>query len=102
LFPLSRAASGVEAELPIKTAFDRIAAYHLGEKPSDSAVQVVYFHAADRNPLPDFRDRLERIVKDITDFYREEMERRFAIKTNGIPFAQENGKLLIHVVRGRL
>ena len=78
----------------------RIAAFHAGEKPSGAFVRVVYFHAADREPLPDFAARLDRVMTDISAFYREGMEQRFGVKTGGLPLERKDGKLVIHMVRG--
>ncbi len=83
------------------SAQKRIAAFHAGEKPNDAFVRVVYFHAADREPLPDHAARLDRVMTDIGGFYREEMERRFSVETAGLPLEREDGKLVIHPVRGR-
>ncbi len=98
---ITQSLHSAEPNPPIQPAFDRIAAFHAGETPNDAAIQVVYFHAADREPLLDFQARLGRILRDISDFYREGMARRFSVKTNGLPFSQENGQLKIHVVRGK-
>ena len=78
----------------------RIAAFHAGEKPNGAVLRLVYFHAADREPLPDFAARLERILTDIGAFYRDGMEQRFAVKTDGLPLERNDGKLVIHMVRG--
>jgi hypothetical protein len=79
----------------------RIAAFHAGEKPNGSVLRVVYFHAADREPLPDHAARLDRILADISAFYREGMEQRFGAKTAGLPLERNDGKLVIHMVRGQ-
>ncbi len=79
----------------------RIAAFHAGEKPSGAFVRVVYFHASDREPLPDYAARLERTLTDINAFYREGMEQRFGVKTGGLPFERKDGNLVIHMVRGQ-
>jgi NPCBM/NEW2 domain len=81
-------------------AQQRIAAFHAGEKASGSVLRLVYFHAADREPLPRYAERLERVMEDVSRFYQEGMEQRFAVKTAGIPLERENGKLKIHMVRG--
>ena len=82
-------------------AEQRIAAFHAGEKPSGACVRIVYFYAADRDPLPDYEARLDRVLTDISEFYRDEMARRFAVKTNGLPLERQDGKLVIHLVRGQ-
>jgi hypothetical protein len=92
---------GAGANPIMDAALKRIAAFHAGEKPSGAFVRVVYFHAADREPLPDFAARLDRSLTDISAFYREGMEQRFGVKTGGLPFERKDGKLVIHVVRGQ-
>ena len=59
-------------------AQQRIAAFHADEKPSGAVLRLVYFHAADRDPLPDFAARLDRIMTDISGFYRDGLERLHA------------------------
>ncbi|MES2476493.1 MAG: NPCBM/NEW2 domain-containing protein [Verrucomicrobiota bacterium] len=87
--------------LVMDSAQKRIAQFHAGEKPNGAFVRIVYFHAADREPLPDFAARLDRVMTDISEFYREGMEQRFGVKTGGIPLERKDGKLIIHVVRGQ-
>jgi hypothetical protein len=82
-------------------AQQRIAAFHAGEKPNGAVLRVVYFHAADREALPEYAARLDRILTDISAFYREGMERRFGVKTAGLPLGRNDGKLVIHMVRGQ-
>ncbi|HZJ15060.1 MAG TPA: NPCBM/NEW2 domain-containing protein [Chthoniobacteraceae bacterium] len=82
-------------------AQQRIAAFHAGEKPNGAVLRVVYFHAADREALPEYAARLDRILTDISAFYREGMEWRFDVKTAGLPLGRNDGKLVIHMVRGQ-
>jgi len=79
----------------------RIVAFHAGEKPNGAVLRVVYFHASDREPLPDYATRLDRIVTDISGFYRDEMDQRFGVKTAGLPLERKDGKLVIRMVRGQ-
>lgn len=64
-------------------------------------VRVVYFNPADRECLPGYRERLERVVTEIQTWYRDEMER------NGrgpltFPLERDaDGRLVVHVVRSR-
>lgn len=85
----------------IASAQQRIAAFHAGEKPSGSVVRLVYFHPADRDPLPDYAARLDRIMTDISGFFRDGLEQRFAVKSGGLPLERKAGKLVIHMVRGQ-
>ncbi|MEW6744748.1 MAG: NPCBM/NEW2 domain-containing protein [Planctomycetota bacterium] len=67
----------------------------------DKYVHVVYFTPADRDPLPGFGERLDRILTDIQCFYRKGMARNgygpltFPLQRDG------DGRLIIHVVRSR-
>lgn len=78
----------------------RLKAFHTGEKSNKAIVRVVYFHAADREPLQDYAARLDRAMTDISHFFEEGMERRFSIKSAGIPLERLDGKLVIHRVKG--
>lgn len=98
LFPFSLLA---EPGLVMDAVQKRIAAFHSGEKPTGSVLRLIYFHAADRQPLSDYRPRLERIMTDVSGFFRDEMEQRFDVKTGGIPLERKDGELVIHMVRGQ-
>ncbi|MDR3401607.1 MAG: NPCBM/NEW2 domain-containing protein [Chthoniobacter sp.] len=64
-------------------------------------LHVVYFTPADRDPEPRYRERLEAILEDIRAFYRDGMERAgFGPKTFDLARDAE-GKLIIHLVKGR-
>lgn len=67
--------------------------------PFDKFVHVVYFTPADREPLPEYRERLDRILTDVQRFYRDGMERNgFGPIT--FPVQRDaDGRLIIHVVR---
>jgi hypothetical protein len=79
----------------------RIRSFHEGSKPNGAVLRLVYFHAADREPLADYAARADRILTDISAFYRDGMEQRFGVKTDGLPLEHNEGKLVIHMVRGR-
>ena len=55
----------------VKTAQRAIAAYREGQPRTEGKLRVVYFHPNDRDPLPDYAERLERVMTDISDFYRD-------------------------------
>lgn len=86
----------------MESARRKITAFHAGEKPSGAFVRVVYFHAADRQPLADHKARLDRCLTDVSAFYRDGMERRFGVPDAGVPFERKDGKLVVHTVRGSL
>lgn len=61
---------------------------------------VVYFTPADREPIPEYGQRLAAILEDIRTFYRDGMERQgFGPNTFDLERDAE-GKLIIHLVRG--
>lgn len=77
-----------------------IAAYHSDQPKSASVLRVVYFHPSDRAPLPNYAERLDRAMTDVSDFYRDGL-RRFGLENNGLPLERKAGRLVLHVVRGK-
>jgi len=78
-----------------------IAAYHQGQPRASNALRVVYFVPKDGDPLPNYAERLDRVVNDVNDFYRNGLQ-RFGLETAGLPLEREHGKLVLHLVRGKL
>ena len=78
-----------------------VAAYHAGHTTATNLLRVVYFVPKDGEPLPNYAERLDRVVNDVSDFYRDAF-RRFGIKSAGLPLERKDGKLVIHLVRGQL
>ncbi len=78
-----------------------ITAYHAGQPKSGAVLRVVYFHPNDRDPLPDYAGRLDRVLNDVSDFYRDGL-RRFGIANDGLPLERKDGRLVLHVVQGKL
>lgn len=63
-------------------------------------LHVVYFTPADREPPPRYRERLEAILEDIRNFYRDGME-RVGLGPETFDLARDNaGRLIIHLVKG--
>ncbi len=61
-------------------------------------LHVVYVTNQDRPPLPEYKDRIHRIVLDLQDFYRTEMTRNgYGSKTFKLD-PDENRKVIIHLV----
>ncbi|MES2696086.1 MAG: NPCBM/NEW2 domain-containing protein [Verrucomicrobiota bacterium] len=80
-----------------------ISAYHAGHATPEAArarLRVVYFHPSDRDPLPDYEARLDRVLTDISDFYRDGL-RRFGIENDGIALERKDGRIVLHLVRGK-
>ena len=68
---------------------------------SERMVRVVYFLPNDRRPQPDINAKLDTLIKDVQQFYANEMERHgFGRKTFRVEM-DRNGKALVHHVRGR-
>lgn len=83
-----------------KAMRDAIRNYHADAVPSRRLLHVVYFHPADVEPQPGFRERITRIMLDIQDFYRTEMARN-GFGDAGLPLDMTNGTVRVHVVAGR-
>ena len=77
-----------------------VAGYHAGSPRSHGTLRVIYFVPRDRDPLPGYADRLDRVMNDVSDFYRDGL-RRFGVETDGLPLEREGGKLMLHLVRGQ-
>jgi hypothetical protein len=80
----------------------KIESYHQEKDRKDPKVlRVIYFHANDRSPCLNYKQRWDGILKDIKKFFDAEMAR------NGYPNQKFNieldqdGKALLHVVRGQ-
>lgn len=71
------------------------------EKPAAPRVlRMVYFVPSDREPYPDYRDRVTRIMRDIQDFYRVGMEKNgWGPRTFKLEEGADN-QLSVHVVKG--
>ena len=62
-------------------------------------VRVLYFQPTDAPPAPE--KELSRLIKQIQSFFRTEMKRHdFGDKTFKIE-ADENGELIIHIIKGK-
>ncbi len=78
-----------------------IAAYHKGQPQATNLLRVIYFVPEGGHPLPNDEARLDRIVTDVSDFYRDAFL-RFGIQTAGLPLERKDGKLVVRLVRGKL
>lgn len=72
------------------------------DKPNTDAkkLRVVYFHPADREPCAGYQERIQRIMFDFQEYFKKEMARN-GLGTKTIALEKENGKLKIHVVKGK-
>ncbi len=61
-------------------------------------LHVVYVTNRDRAPLPNYKARLHRIMADVQDFYRTEMERNgYGSKTFRLHLGKD-GNMIVHLV----
>lgn len=78
----------------------QVAAYHGHEEKNQHVLRVVYFTPKDREPLADHEARLGRIMDDVSNFYQDGFK-RFGIESRGLPLEKKDGRLVIHLVRGK-
>ncbi len=89
-----------EGRAMLQKARRTIEDYHAGQPKSDAVLRVVYFHPSDRDPLPNYAERLDRVLGDVSDFYRDGLQ-RFGLANEGLPLERKDGRLVLHVVRGK-
>jgi hypothetical protein len=85
----------------LRDARQQISAYHAGQPESHRVLRVVYFTPSDRDPLGNYEERLDRILNDVSDFYRDGF-RRLGQDCGALPLEKKDGKLVIHLVKGKL
>jgi hypothetical protein len=64
-------------------------------------VYVVYFNPADRECLPNYRERLDRVMTAVQQWYADEMERNGFGRMTFPLERDEDGTLIIHVVKSK-
>jgi hypothetical protein len=87
----------------LRHAQNAVAAYHAGEPRSRGKLRVVYFVPSGLDPLTAYAERIDRIMTDVSNFYRDGLG-RFGVAYEGLPLERERkgGKLVLHLVRGKL
>jgi hypothetical protein len=85
----------------VQQAQPLIANYHAGQPRSTNVLRVVYFIPKDGEPLPNYAERLDRVMNDVSVFYRDGLK-RLGVETAGLPLERQDGKLVLHLVRGKL
>lgn len=100
LVPSVLASDDAEGRELLQEAQKQVAAYHAKQEPIRHVLRVVYFTPQDREPLADHAARLDRIMDDVSDFYRDGLK-RFGIDSAGLPLEKKDGRLVIHLVRGK-
>ena len=96
-----RQSVAVQQRSVLKQVRARLMDFHKRQPSNTTVVKVVYFHPKDREPLTDFAPRLDRVLADVSEFYRQELDRH-GFETEGIPFERSSiGQYKIHLVRGQ-
>lgn len=90
-----------EGRAMVESARRVIDGYHADQPANGAKLRVVYFHPSDRDPLPGYAERLDRALNDISDFYRDGL-RRLGVPSEGLPLERKGGRVLLHLVRGKL
>ena len=85
----------------VSIADQMVKEYHTGEKKTNNVVKAVYFHGSDQEPFSNWKERLNRTLNDVSDFYKEEFS-KYGVDIEGIPFERSGGELVINVVEGDL
>lgn len=79
---------------------DQIDAYHADSEKNGETLRLVYFHPQDNPPQANYEDRIDRIAKDMQTFFHEEMT-KLGFRSPPLPLElQEDGRVVIHVVKG--
>lgn len=64
-------------------------------------LRVVYFHGNDMEPLANYEERLNRVMQDISEFYRDGMQ-AYGMTCDGLPLEKnDDGQLVLHLVEGQ-
>jgi hypothetical protein len=89
-----------DGNILLRAAQPVVAAYHAGQPPATNRLRVVYFVPKDAAPITDYAARLERVMTDVSSFYREAFQ-RFGLAGTGLPLERQDGRLVIHLVQGK-
>lgn len=96
------AARADEPKPEVRVALERLDRFAAGQKPVARKLVFVYFTPADRQPPPEYRKRLTRVMTDIQEFYACELERH-GLGRKTIRFDRDgHGLAVFHDVRGKL
>jgi hypothetical protein len=77
-----------------------VAAYHAGQPPATNRLHVVYFVPKDAAPITNYAARLDRVMTDVSNFYRDAFQ-RFGLTGTGLPLERQDGRVVIRLVQGK-
>ncbi len=67
--------------------------------PPSDVIRIIYFLSKDKEPFPNITEKLDKSIREVQDFYADEMERHgFGRKTFKFE-TDENGKAKIYLVK---
>lgn len=89
----------VKAKL-VRHIQQELASYSKQFSDTKRALRVVYFCPQGWEPQKDYEGRIERIMFDVRDFYREGVA-AYGVKDWALPLELVDGRLKIHLVRGK-
>ena len=64
-------------------------------------VRLIYFYPRDREPLPDIDEQMDRSIKEIQEFYADQMEAHGFGRKTFLFETDTEGRAVIHHVKGR-
>lgn len=82
-----------------KTLQARVRAFHEGAPNEGHQLRVVYFYPSDREPQANYKERVNRMVLDIKDFYDTEFA-RIGLDNSPLPVEMDGDQVMIHMVQG--
>lgn len=82
-----------------QTLQSRVRAFHADAPKEDFKLRVIYFYPADRQPQANYKERVNRMVLDIKDFYDTEFE-RIGLTNSPLPVEMDGDEVKIHMVQG--
>ena len=68
--------------------------------PEDYVIRVAYFVPKDRNPAPDWEQKIAVILYYVESLFRNDLKQK-QLDSDGIHFESEDGKPRIHLIRGK-
>jgi hypothetical protein len=72
-----------------------------GEVPfrPDYRIRVAYFVPSDRNPRPNYEQKIRVLLHFVSELYRQSLQ-PFGWRAAGLPFQERAGEPVVHLIRG--
>ena len=98
--PVSETSKASRHQQDSETVRQALADYHRGSKQSGAVLRVVYFRPSDVDPQANHQERITRIMFDIQDFLKTEMNRH-GFSGAVLPLELDGNQVRIHEVVGQ-